>query len=75
MPHIGAYLPNLDEKVESRHPLARTQSRLPGEVVEMAHQALHDILEARIISLRVDNNSVLRDIIYVQVLQYWSLCS
>ena len=36
--------------------------------MQMCNQAFHDVFEADIIALRIDDNSVLGDVIYIQVL-------
>lgn len=52
-----------DQKLDGRHPLLRRQPRLPRKVVQVRHQPLHDVAEARRWRLRVYHVCVLRDVV------------
>lgn len=67
MSDVATDLAALDEEVESLHPLVRAEAGLARKVVEMGHEAGHEIYEARIVGLRVDSVCVGRDVVDCQV--------
>lgn len=69
MPHVAANLPAPHEEVERRHPLVCAQPRLARKVVQVRDEPLHEVLEARILALRVDADRVGRDVVDRQIQQ------
>lgn len=63
MSDIGTNLAYLSQEIDGCHPFFRAQTCLSREVVEVADEALEDVGEAGIRSLRVDADGVLCDIL------------
>lgn len=63
MSNIVTNLPNLDQEIQRRHPFTCAQPGLPREVVQMGYQPLHDICEALVGRLRVNEDGVLGDVV------------
>ena len=67
MSHVGADLPTPHEEVQRRHPLVAAQPRLARKVVEVRHEARHEVREARIVALGVDAVRVGGDVVDCEV--------
>jgi hypothetical protein len=63
MANVAADLTTRHQKVECCHPFLGAKSGLSGKVMEMRHEARHEVLEPRIFALGVDQISVWGDVV------------
>jgi hypothetical protein len=61
--HICTRLADGSEELDSCHPFIEAEAGFAGEVVEMRHKSVHDVLEAGVVALRVDAVDILRDVV------------
>lgn len=73
MADIAADLTTPHEKVQCGHPFLGAQPGLTRKVVQVRHEARHEILEPRIAALRVDQVSVLGDVVDREIQQRRSI--
>ena len=63
MANVAADLTTRHQKVQCCHPLLGAKPGLSGKVMEMRHEARHEVLEPRIFALGVDQVSVWGDVV------------
>lgn len=65
--HIVRDVPARNEEADAGHPLVGAKACLARKVVEVCHQARHEVGEARIGRLRVDADGIGRDVVDCKV--------
>jgi hypothetical protein len=69
MAHVTANLPARDEEVEGGHPLVRGEASLAREVVEVGDEAGHEVREACVAALGVDEVCIGGDVVDCEILK------
>lgn len=62
-----AHLASLSEEMDGSHPLAGAEACFTRKVMDMGHQALHEIVEPRIAALRAGLHHLAGDVVDGQV--------
>lgn len=73
MANLAGDLPDPHQEVQRCHPFRGAEASLARKVVQMRDEALEEVCEALVASLRVDAHRVLRDIVNVEILHRRSL--
>jgi hypothetical protein len=55
--------------LNSGHPLVETEAGFAGKIVQVCHETVHDVLEAGVVTLRVDAVDIFGNVLDGQVLQ------
>ena len=61
--HVCAGLSDGGEELDPGHPFVEAEAGFAGEVVQVGHEAVHDVLEAGVGTLRVDAIDILGDVV------------
>lgn len=67
--HIGANLSRSSQELKTGHPLLCAEPGFSGEIMEMVHQPLEDVLEALVGVCRIDRHDIFSNVVNSQVLQ------
>jgi len=65
---VGACLARRGQKLQAGHPFSFAQTRFPREVMEMGDESLQDVFQSGIRVLRVDQDDIIGDVFYIQIL-------
>jgi len=65
---VGACLARCGQKLQAGHPFSFAQTGFPRKVMEMSDESLQDVFQSGIRVLRVDQDDVIGDVFYIQIL-------
>jgi hypothetical protein len=67
--HVCTGLSDGSEELNSGHPLVEAEAGFAGEIVQVCYETFHDVLEAGIVTLRVNAVDIFGNVLDSQVLQ------